>query len=396
MKLAGAIVTLDDAMGTSQFSTLSQAQQTDFTQQARGIADSYQQQMDALQNLHNTRVTTLKEEISAARQLREVVKSLNLSELSPLTADQRVSFARATFADLQLKAENGDMASAGQLGDAARSYLTELSAQRGADPLYVNEFNEVTGYLDALGLQLGAELDPLGAIENLNRQLKAEQSKLVANSQRELQLLADQYGELTGIESGVEAQKELIDALPQELATALGGLVSATVSPPSTTTAPSTDPTTETPAADPIRDLYTIGLGREPDEDGYRYWRQIYDDGTTLAELKKQFLTAATHNNESINQAYFATGGVVTRPQRFLFEREISGQMGMRGEAGAEAIIPVGSGYIPAKFDSSLVNELRALRKQNADQGQQIVQLMPLIQVRNTMCQQTRHTHVTS
>ncbi|MGH1461003.1 MAG: DUF4214 domain-containing protein [Neptuniibacter sp.] len=370
MNLAPALVNLEQSLsitGTGYAANLTAGEQGWITERSQQIADNYQDELTSINEVYTARKQQLQAELNAARQIHQAVMNIRLSDISPLTPAQRVSAARDELARLQVLIEDGNLDAAAKVGSAAQSYLSELASTQGASPLYTAEFDSVVNYLEELGLSLGSELDPLEAIQDLEKeQLKAQQ-KLADYSRRQLDLLAKQYSELVGLSSENEmvALVELLTFLPENISAALKGLIPG-YSEPSTGS-------TEPVDYDFVSQLYNQGLNREADSEGFSYWMDRVAAGEDKNTLKDEFFSAAEYNGENVS--YFASGGVVSRPQSFAFDSEISGQIGQRGEAGAEAIIPVGSGFIPAKFDNSLINELQALRKQNASQAQQLEKL---------------------
>lgn len=372
--LAPQLVELSGAMQIVNATTgnLSSNINTDWIdQRAQDIADNYQNELASINAIYTARQAQLQTELNAAKQLRQVVTSIRLSQVSPLSADQRVNETQAEFARLKALVDGGDITAADQLGSAAQNYLNELSNAHGADPYYVNEFDDITSYLDALGTSLGGSLDPIAELEKLEQDMLQEQRQLVRNSRSQLDLLAKQYAETIGIDDSLNALNALLDSLPSELRNALGDLGNS----PDKPSVPNEPQVPQTPTNyEFVQSLYNVGLNREADTAGFSYWLQELINSGNRDELKATFFKAAEENGEE-NITYFATGGVVTRPQNFTYDSEISSNIGQRGEAGAEAIIPVGNGFIPAKFDNSLVSELRALREQNVQQALQLERL---------------------
>lgn len=100
---------------------------------------------------------------------------------------------------------------------------------------------------------------------------------------------------------------------------------------------------------------YNYGLGREPMPDGLDYWATRVEDGSIRPEqLFETMKVAGEANGETWTP--FADGGIVTGPVNALI-----------GEAGYnEAVIPLKDPNDPLQM-GEVVNELKALRRENQD-----------------------------
>lgn len=88
-------------------------------------------------------------QIAAAQQLKSVVASLKLSNLSPLTPTERYREAESQYQSLLARAQSGDAGALQQLSGAAQAYL---GVARDYDPgTYRVTFNQVSAALESLG-----------------------------------------------------------------------------------------------------------------------------------------------------------------------------------------------------------------------------------------------------
>lgn len=142
-----------------------------------------------------------------------------------------------------------------------------------------------------------------------------------------------------------------------------------------------------------IQRLYQSILGQAADSEGLRYWNQQLASGVAINELVDGLRDAA--NTASIDKqkedqlkierlkyqaatgkpAPFATGGVFTNQ---IVKRPTSFNMGLMGEAGPEAILPLanvgGSLGVKAVSDGT-VDEVKALREEVNKLGQMLYQI---------------------
>ena len=154
-------------------------------------AKSYTDQISSLERLRD-----LSAEIS------QFTGSLKFSELSPLSFDQQLASARSLFEQTLAGAQTGDAASQGNLTGNARAYLDEARAYFASSADYAAIFAQVTGSLDALGLN-GADVDPQIAA------LQALQETVSGNGAEQLAVLLSVDAALAGREA---ANQKAIDA----------------------------------------------------------------------------------------------------------------------------------------------------------------------------------------
>ncbi len=85
----------------------------------------------------------------AAASLRGAIEDLQLSDLSPLSADKQLSRARASFDNLAAQVDQGDLDSLTDLPTTARAFLEKSKAFHGsAAPQYLTDFNAVAAVLN--------------------------------------------------------------------------------------------------------------------------------------------------------------------------------------------------------------------------------------------------------
>ena len=183
--------------------------------QSDTVAEYYQQLFDLEADIYAIRIDTLQAEHSIARDLLNTVTSLSLSDsLSPLSATEQLELARSEYARLQVLSEAGDTDALSELGGAAEAYLSELASYAPNSALYSSEFDDVTGYLQTLGTELGGLSSIDDEIATLNQQMLSEQRELAEMARSELSYLASTSG-------GISTLAGLLDALPESLGSLL-------------------------------------------------------------------------------------------------------------------------------------------------------------------------------
>jgi tape measure domain-containing protein len=86
--------------------------------------------------------------LSAAQAVKSVVAGLKLSNLSPLTPEQRLKEAQGQFNSTLLKAQAGDATAMASLGAAGQSYIAEARSFWASSPEFTKIFEGVTQALD--------------------------------------------------------------------------------------------------------------------------------------------------------------------------------------------------------------------------------------------------------
>jgi len=145
------------------------------------------------QELGDTTIDSLREQLDAAKSLRDVVAgipqftaSLKFSDLSPLSARQQVEEARKLFESTVVRAQGGDKTAIANLTGNAQAYISEANAAFGSDARAASVFDTVTRTLDQFAATVGPALDP--KIANLEAQLTAAETT-AANSTEMLDAL---------------------------------------------------------------------------------------------------------------------------------------------------------------------------------------------------------------
>lgn len=130
------------------------------------------------------------DQINATLQLAEAVKDfkakmddLNLSDLSPLTARERLDYARGQYSNLLDAARGGDQAALGRLAGGAQAYLREARDFYASSPAYSAVFQGVQGdaggLVSTLGDQVSTSLaDSMAGLRDVNLQIAANTKDL--------------------------------------------------------------------------------------------------------------------------------------------------------------------------------------------------------------------------
>ena len=120
------------------------------------------------------RLDTLREELDAAKSLRDVVAglpqftaSLRFSDVSPLSAQQQLGEAQKLFESTLTRTLGGDKLAAANLQTNAQAYISEAISAYGSGPQAASVFTRVTDALDQVAAQLGPVLAPqIAALES--------------------------------------------------------------------------------------------------------------------------------------------------------------------------------------------------------------------------------------
>ena len=310
------------------------------------ILGKYDAEKAAIEDTQKTRITALQAEGLVAKRiassLTDAVARLKLSDLSPLTNKARLDFAQSEYQSTLAAAQGGDLTAAGNLGSVGQAYLTEASKFFASSSDYTNIFNNTEASLAALGKSFSSQSDTSSQIA------KIQTGTLSATTQLGSTALS-QLKEMVAMTAGIDSVAELLAVLPLELSGKLSAATGATAA----------DLT-----SDPIYELYTRGLGRRPDAEGYAYWQNQFDSGTSFKQLKADFFKGARINDEeTINQ--YATGTpFVSRDQiagihqgEMIIDRQSSDVLRKYG-------INVGAN---SNNNDALLTEMKALRTEVAN-----------------------------
>lgn len=181
--------------------------------------DAYNDQMTLASEIARQREQQLQEEMRAVQQLGGLLDSLLLSEQSILDPAARLQEAQRQFAELEVRAENGDTEAVAQLQGAAQAYLGEAAGYFGqASSQYASIFNDVTGSVESLEDSFGDSIAMLGSIEGIEQQMLREQQRARDSLNASLTQHVNQTNLLGSI-------ADLLDMLPRGLASEIADIL---------------------------------------------------------------------------------------------------------------------------------------------------------------------------
>ncbi|MDN3561727.1 hypothetical protein [Vreelandella neptunia] len=181
--------------------------------------DAYNEQMALASEAARQREQQLRDELNAIQQLGNLLDSLALSDQSILDPAQRLQEAQRQFAELQVRAENGDTEAASQLQGASNAYLTEAANYYGqSSSQYAEIYDDVTSSVRSLEDIFGESVATLGTIESIERQMLREQ-------QRAREMLSSSLSEEVRQSDLLGSIADLIDLLPSSLASAISSIL---------------------------------------------------------------------------------------------------------------------------------------------------------------------------
>jgi hypothetical protein len=253
------------------------------------ILGSYNDERAALQSNADARIKALRDEkaamLSVANALLDTVDQLNLSTLSPLSNKARLDFAKNQYSASLAAAQGGDLAAAGALSADGQAYLKEAASYYASSGQYTDIFNSVTGSLGDLGKEFKTEADVSADIARIQTKTLGATLSLGNTALSQLQ-------QAVRMTAGIDSVAELLAVLPAELSadfSSATGVQAADLS------------------NDPIYELYSRGLNKTPDADGYAFWQNMLDSGKDYESLKELFFASALENGATeINR--FNTG----------------------------------------------------------------------------------------
>jgi hypothetical protein len=277
-----------DAIGAEEYSAL--------TARAQAISDNYAAELALITDVHNQRIKQLQEEERIGKELLKAVESLLLSDLSPLTPQQRFLEAQSQFARNQVQAENGDLEAQALLQSSGQAYLKEAQSYYASGAGYQSIFGEVSGIFERFGESLASDNNLAEREAEINEKMFIEQRKLIDASEQELGLLALSVSALDNLELTSIAISELIEALPDQLSSTLRGMLELgtgnSLSGGAGNGAGSSD-------VDYISSIYESVLGRSADVSGASYWAsQLASGSITRENMALAIKTAGIENGE--------------------------------------------------------------------------------------------------
>jgi len=236
----------------------------------------YDQIRQAIVNKYNAEIQGIQSAQQEAEMLfnsfseiSDFTKSLQLSDLSPLTNSQRLSESKNQYGQILLQAQAGDTTALSQLSGASQSYLEEARTYYASSDEYLAIWNSVN---DELGLITNGKTDYTDwerTQEDLDNQLIDIQQSAVS--------------ELQSLDYEVINLQTIISTGFNSMLAAYG--VSGT------TINQDTSPV----GYDPINAAYNDVLGRPPGEAGYDYWAST---GLSGSDLVDAITKAAIANGE--------------------------------------------------------------------------------------------------
>jgi hypothetical protein len=209
---------LDDVASATEAAAAAerQRQQDMLSPYLQNLADWSSEELSRIEADYQERIALAEEQFRIGRELRQYVEQLKISELSPYDPSEKLELATEQFAALLVKAEAGDMDAAGQLQSAANAYLQNADSYYGRSDPYTAIFEDVSQSLDQLGLDIMGGLDG-DSVEKLNAQMLQEQQRIRDYASEQLTWTVSQYDALTSI-------GQLLELLPESLATQLGSI----------------------------------------------------------------------------------------------------------------------------------------------------------------------------
>lgn len=204
--------------------------------------DQVQEQIDAITQANRDAQSSIEDtgraqqqryeqELQYIESIRDFVRSLRLSDLSPLNPQQRFNEARSQFADTLSRARGGDTDALGALQGLAQQLLTEGRSFLGPSDQFQSLFDEVSQALNGLTpSQQAGEGQPIVSIvpsDQLNELFARREQILMEQEERNREslagALASQLGELSIAtrESAIDIAEQMGISLT-ELVTDLG------------------------------------------------------------------------------------------------------------------------------------------------------------------------------
>lgn len=200
-------------------------------QQIDAITQANQDAQSAIEDTGRAQQQRYEQEMQYIESIRDFVRSLRLSDLSPLNPQQRFNEARSQFADTLSRARGGDVEALGALQGLAQQLLQEGRSFLGPSDQFQSLFDEVSQALNGLSpSQQPGEGPPIVTIvpsDQLNELFARREQILMEQEERNRESLAGalaaQLGELSIAtrESAVDIAEQMGISLA-ELVTDLG------------------------------------------------------------------------------------------------------------------------------------------------------------------------------
>jgi hypothetical protein len=135
--------------------------------------------------------------------IKDFLDSLKISDLSPLTPEEKLNEAQDQYLTLLQKARNGDLDAMAKLPDAAQTYLEMARDFYASSQIYTDIFNSVTTALQALVDMPGdlpvptTDLTPLNATLPTNGHIVSDED-MIRHGDRIVDALRAHAGEVVG------------------------------------------------------------------------------------------------------------------------------------------------------------------------------------------------------
>ncbi len=196
----------------------------------------------AAERAHAARVSEYERLIDLSKQLSGYVDSLLLSDLSPLTAQQRLVEAKGQYGQTLLQAQAGNVDAISGLQGAADNYLGEARSFYASNGQYTDIFNDVVGAVEGVsagaagatnpgdfvasafdGSTFAAQLvelqtEAVSELSSLDTMLQELQSKAEEDLEATLSSLNDQLAaDNAALLQSQNEQTKLLSVLPEKL-----------------------------------------------------------------------------------------------------------------------------------------------------------------------------------
>lgn len=334
------------------------------------------EQGKALEQAFAEQVRALEQWKTVGRNLRDYAEKIRISELSPDGPAEKLQQAQESFAAMLVKAESGDLDAARKLQSAAGDYLELADSYYGRSDVYTQVFDDVATSLDKLGFDILANSNQ-DAIEQLNRNMLAEQEKLVRYARDELQWAQEQAFLLTGIENALGGWPDKFEEMLSKLPDEIGKAITAAEIEASRIKAEAA--AAAAAAANKAQNPDVAGGGSQ---DSRSFAERVVASGRS-EQLAGIWDKVNTNAKGALDRAFtnagvipeFAKGGVFTNS---IVSDPTYFDMGLMGEAGDEAIVPLHMGpqglgiknyagaaqqpQVVVQTDPALISELQQLR----------------------------------
>ncbi len=215
---------------------------------AEGYEQQYQNTMEAIKAQEALDSKRIRLEGQLVEQISRVLNSLKLGNISPLTPQQKLLEAQQKFAASLVKVESGDLGEASNLAQGAQAYLDQAASYYASSGPYLRIFDDVTSALEALQGKYDIGLSTDSRLEQLTASIEASQLAAASTLNSQLFMLTRQYDSLESIQ-------DLLDLLPEDLATSIRDILKDNGIPVSGSPSGSSGSGSTSPRSTSIRDV---------------------------------------------------------------------------------------------------------------------------------------------